>query len=214
MTLPPLIKGLRSPKLTDQEIVAGLQRHDAKIEQRFFDLLHSYYNLHFTQLFFDEDSRQEIFQTAIIKLWTEIENKTITVIDGNVCRRQRANGYQAMTASLATFMMAFAKNEFREVLRNRKDDDYDDICNRSDSELYAVEENETESRVQIIDECIQSMSPNCIEIITLFYYQQMSLDEIMQLRNEHNTSKDGLKTAKNKCMTTLRQRVNDRIKTI
>lgn len=202
----------RQRKLSDTEIVIGLQCHDTKVEKCFFDTFYSYFNKHFSEFFFDKDSKQEVFQSAIIKLWTEIENKTIRVIDNHIYRRQKTAQYQVISASLTTFLMAFAKNEFRELLRNSKDDNIDEVLLPVETHMHTIEEDETEEKIRIVDECIQTMSPNCIEIITLFYHQQKSLDEILQIRNEKNSSKDGLKTAKNKCMVTLRQRVNDRLK--
>lgn len=199
--------------LSDAGIIIGLQRHDPKVEKIFFDAAKSYFDLHFNQLFFDSDSRQEIFQCAVVKIWTEIENKTIRIIDGKVCRRQKDRDYAEMTASLCTFMMAFAKNEFRELLRNNKDDDFESIANSKDTaDRFVCEDNDDEEeKIRIIDECILSMSPNCIEIITMFYYRKKSLDEIMVIRGAKNSSKDGLKTAKNKCMVTLRKRVAEKI---
>lgn len=204
---------IKPKNFSDKDIIIGLQNHNPKIEQYFFDNTSRYFNIHFTQFFFDQDSKQEVFQTAIIKLWTEIENKTIKIIDDSVCRRQKSGEYCEMSASLNTFLMAFAKNEFRELLRNRNDDDFEDISNISEGHIDCIEDafDETENKIQIIDECILSMSPNCIEIITMFYYQKKSLDEIMKLRGVQNSSKDGLKTAKNKCMVTLRKRVNERL---
>lgn len=204
----------RTPKaLSDKDVIVGLQNHNPKIEKYFFDTTYRYFDIHFTNFFFDADSKQEVFQTTIIKLWTEIENKTIKVVNDMVCRRQKSGEYCEMSATLNTFMMAFAKNEFRELLRNSSDDNFDDIANTSVGCANLIDESsdENEDKIQIIDECILSMSPNCIEIITLFYYQKMSLDEIMMHRGEKNTSKDGLKTAKNKCMVTLRKRVNERL---
>lgn len=200
-------------KLSDIEIISGLQKHDPKVEKYFFDMVYKYFDSHFNQLFFDADSKNEIFQAAIIKIWTEIEDRKIRVIDNMLCRRQKSGKYCEMSASLCTFMMAFAKNEFRELLRNLKDDNFDDISNTSIGSLDIMDESyeSTEDKIQIIDECILSMSPNCIEIITMFYYQKKSLDEIMELRGEQNSSKDGLKTAKNKCMVTLRKRVIDKL---
>lgn len=204
---------IKPKKLSDLEIITGLQDHIPEVEKYFFDVLHQYFDLHFNQLFFDRDSKQEVFQIAIIKLWTEIENKTITIIDDKICRKQKDGSYCMMTATLTTFMMAFAKNEFRELLRNCKDDNFDDISNSSHGSIDIVDEtfDENQEKIQIIDDCILSMSPNCIKIITMFYYQKKSLDEIMKLRGEQNASKDGLKTAKNKCMVTLRKRVADRL---
>lgn len=204
---------IKPKSLSDIDVIIGLQKHDPKVEKYFFDTTYKYFDIHFTQLFFDPDSKQEIFQTAIIKLWTEIENKTIKIIDNMICRRQRSGEYCEMSATLNTFMMAFAKNEFRELLRNRNDDNFEDIANSLSKQIDFIDESDdtSEYQIQIIDECILSMSPNCIEIITMFYYQRKSLDEIMELRGEHNSSKDGLKTAKNKCMVTLRKRVNERL---
>lgn len=208
------ITWIKQKKLSDIEIILGLQEHDPKVEKYFFEMSYQYFDSHFNQLFFDADSKNEIFQTAIIKLWTEIEDKKIKVIDNIVYRRQKSGLFSEMSASLCTFMMAFAKNEFRELLRNLKDDNFEDIANKSIGSLDIMDESydNTEDKIQIIDECILSMSPNCIEIITMFYYQKKSLDEIMDLRGEQNSSKDGLKTAKNKCMVTLRKRVTDKLK--
>lgn len=204
---------IKPTRVSDKDIIIGLQKHNPRIEKYFFDSTYQYFDIHFTQFFFDPDSKQEVFQAAIIKLWTEIENKTIKIIDNTICRRQKSGEYCEMTASINTFLMAFAKNEFRELLRNRNDDKFDDVVNSPGRCIDIIDEfaDEDDDKIQIIDECILSMSPNCIEIITMFYYQKKSLDEIMLIRGAQNSSKDGLKTAKNKCMVTLRKRVSDRL---
>ncbi len=190
----------------DQALVLGLQRHNRQAEQRFYDQMRRYFDDHFTQLFFDLDSKEEIFQTALVKLWTEIENGKISVVEGQVSRQQADGQYRPMTASLSTFMITFAKNEFRELLRHADREAPMEI-NDNAVHTVATEDDLEEIRLRVVDECIQGMSPRCLEIITLFYYQQKSLDEIMALRGDKNSSKDGLKTAKNKCMNTLRERV-------
>lgn len=202
----------RKERVTDADLVRGLQRHDRRSEQMFYDRLYAYFSQHFNELFFDPDSKQEIFQSALIKLWTEIENGKIKAADsGALCRLQPDGSYAAMTASLTTFMMAFAKTEFRELLRSVKEECRDDFAGVEQGSVEAFgEPDESELRIIVVDECIQELSERCIEIITLFYYKQKSLDEIMELRGDRNTSKDGLKTAKNKCMNTLRQRVRER----
>lgn len=207
---------VKQKKLSDKEIILGLQKHNPIVEKYFFDMTYRYFDCHFNQFFFDADSKQEVFQAAIIKLWTEIENKKINVIGNGVCRRQKSGEYCEMSASLCTFMMAFAKNEFRELLRNLNDDNYEDITNSSICSMEVLEDtsNNSDYTIQIVDECVLSLSPNCIEIITMFYYQKKSLDEIMESRGEQNTSKDGLKAAKNKCMVTLRKRVTEELNRI
>ena len=193
----------------DNEVVARIKRHDIQMEEWFYRNARNYFNEHFNEIFFDKDRKQEIFQSAFLKLWTEIDNGTITLVNSNTVARRKRNGQVLpMTCSLLTFLMAFAKNEYRELVRTNKLDCYNEIFDTATEQveqqpLYG-EENETEAKSRIVDECIQRISPRCAEILTMFYYEEKSLDEILLIRTEKNSSKNGLKTAKNKCMNTLR----------
>lgn len=202
---------LRRKGYADKDVISGLQLCERKVEDWFYTHTRSYFNEHFNEVFFDKDRKQEIFQSAFLKLWTEIQNKKISLVDDVVSRQQRTGEYQPMTCSLTTFLMTFAKNEYREVLRNVREDNYAEIFDDAAGDEVPVtfdgEAEEQEMKCRIVDECIQSMSPSCIEVLTLFYYENKSLDEIMELRDNKNSSKNGLKTAKNKCLTALRTKV-------
>jgi hypothetical protein len=69
-----------------------------------------------------------------------------------------------------------------------------------------VEMSDRESRMQVIDDELAKMSQRCREILTLFYVKKMSLEQILMNRSE-NTSKDGLKTSKSKCLKQLKTNV-------
>ena len=174
---------------TDAEVVEGIWRHDKNMEEWFYASARSYFDRHFKEVFFDKDRKQEIFQTAFLKIWTEMTNGTISVSDGNVVRRRHTGEVQPMTCSLLTFVMAFAKMEYRE---------------HSETMKMPCEESTDTLKARIVDDCIQRLSPRCVEILTMFYYEGKSLDEILMLRSDRSSSKNGLKTAKNKCMNTLR----------
>lgn len=196
---------------SDIEVVNGLQERNGRVEEWFYNAAKRYFDKCFNEVFFNSDCREEIFQSAFIKLWTEIENGRIKV-DGNVlCRQQRGGEYMPMTCNLTTFLMAFAKTEYRELVRNVREESFDEFYDSAQHEsIFAFDAGESdadEMKSRIVDECIQLMSPACIDIITQFYYHGKSLDEIMETRGGRNSSKDGLKTAKNKCMSTLRERV-------
>lgn len=193
----------------DNDIIAGIQSRNRKVETEFYNSAKRYFDEHFNDVFFDKDKKQEIFQMAFLKLWTEIENGKITVHDNIVCRQQRNGEFLPMTCQLNTFLMTFAKNEYRELVRTNHLDTYADVfenvnTSEMNTETISWEEDIETVKNRIIDECIESMSPRCIEVLTLFYYKGMSLDEILEVRQDKNTSKNGLKTAKNKCMNTLR----------
>ncbi len=197
---------------SDIEVVRGLQSRDGCIEEWFYKAARKYFDGCFNEVFFNDDGKQEIFQSAFIKLWTEIENGRICVDGEKICRQQRTGEYVPMACNLTTFLMAFARNEYRELVRNVREESFDDFFDSAQHEsifaLDAADDSEAEEmRRRIVDECISQMSPACIDIITLFYYKGKSLDEIMEMRSGKNSSKDGLKTAKNKCMNTLKERV-------
>jgi len=205
----------RQNKYSDLEVVEALGRRDQTMEEWFYHKAKRYFDDHFNEVFFDKDRKQEIFQAAFLKLWMEIDNHRIHTGDGEVCRLQADGSCRPMTCTLTTFLMAFARTEYRELVRSQKEDSYaelfDDASHSDTSAVNYGEENMEDVKNRIIDECIQGMSPTCIEILTLFYYQGKSLDQIMVIRGERNASKDGLKTAKNKCMNTLRERAKKRL---
>lgn len=196
---------------TDMEVVNGLQQRERRVEEWFYRTAKRYFDAHFNEVFFDQDQKQEIFQIAFLKLWTEIQNGKITLINDAMCRQQRNGEYLPMHCKLTTFLFTFAKNEYREIVRNTHltstEKALDTIEYGEVMAAFVDEEDMDALKSRIVDECIQTMSPGCLELLTLFYYENKSLDEILQLRKDKNSSKDGLKTAKNKCMNTLRSRV-------
>lgn len=204
---------LRLTKISDSEVVRGLQNRDRRTEEWFYKSANGYFSNHFNDIFFDKDRKQEIFQSSFLKLWSEICDGRIRVVDGIIVRRQKNDTYAPMTCALTTFLMAFARNEFRELIRsNRLEDSYSELLdNMGTAEMIDIpfdgEEDVEEQKRRIVDECIEQLPPRCVEVLTLFYYQGKSLDEILKIRQEHNSSKNGLKTAKNKCMNTLRERI-------
>lgn len=203
----------KESKYTDSQVVQGLQSHNRNIENWFYNSAKRYFNDSFNEVFFDKDRKQEIFQMSFLKIWTEIDNRTICLVDDVVNRKRRDGSIMPMTCSLTTFLMAFAKNEYRELTRKNREEDYADVFDFIGVSLATGENDDIEGlKIRIVDNCIQQVSPSCIEILTMFYYKNMSLDEILEQRKDRNSSKNGLKTAKNKCMNTLRGMVTSEFK--
>lgn len=204
-----LIKLHSKRQYSDKEVVIGLQARNREIEEWFYADVKQYFINHFNEVFFDKDQKATIFHDSFFRLWTQIENGEISVIDGSVCRKQQNGTMQPMTCSLNTFLFAIARNDYRELVRNVKEtyvEEYFESYNQN-TIYHPDEEDETEVKIQVVDECIQMMPPRCLEILTLFYIDGKSLDEIMEIRKDKNTSKVGLKSAKYKCMNTLREKI-------
>lgn len=196
-------------QFTDSEVVIGLQARNRDVEEWFYNKSKQYFMSHFNEVFFDKDQKNMIFQDSFIRLWTQIENGEISAESNVVCRQQKDGKRHPMTCSLNTFLFAIAKNEYREIVRSTKEVYVEDYFDHSNPEWIDQQEvdDEEEVKVQVVDECIQTMPPRCLEILTLFYIKGKSLDEIMEIRKEKNTSKVGLKSAKYKCMNTLREKI-------
>lgn len=83
------------------------------------------------------------------------------------------------------------------------------VTSASDSFDQALSDNDQRGLMQeIVQIAIMDLSETCRDILTMFYYEELSLDEIM-LRRGENTSKDGLKTGKYKCMKRFESIVRD-----
>lgn len=196
---------------SDQQVVMGLQARDHKMEEWFYAECRRYIMDKFDEIFFDHDRKQEVLQESFIRLWTQIDNLRIKVMDGQIIRQQADGIYRPLTCSLLTFLMAIAKNEYREIVRKNREEYYAEFF---ENEEHAVvqqidwdEEEAEEQKNRIVAELVCQLSAHCREILTQFYYENKSLDEILMLRSDHNSSKDGLKTAKNKCLNSLKDRI-------
>ena len=208
----------KSKTYCDAEVVAGLQARNRIIEEWFYETSRRYFNKHYNEVFFDKDRKQEVFQEAVVCLWTEIENRKITLDHDTVVRQQTNGKYKPMSCNLMTFLFSIARNVYREIVRNIKEeyeaDVYDNMTHDCQPTLavYDSSDEVAESRARVVDEAIEALPSGCREILILFYYKGKSLDEIMELRKDKNSSKNGLKSAKTKCLETLKNRVEEQFR--
>ena len=75
------------------------------------------------------------------------------------------------------------------------------------TDLYWDEDPDVE-KDRIVSQCLLSLPKSCLEILTMFYYEKKSLEQILEERPENN-SYDGLKSRKSKCMTNLKKRITE-----
>ena len=110
-----------------------------------------------------------------------------------------------------TYMMSIAKLKYLELVRQEgKESPFATIEERNARLVYDPEEqkdwlhdDERMGKLEAISDCIAVMSERCRQILTLFYVEDKKLDEVLLLLPTF-TSKDALKTAKNKCLAKLK----------
>ena len=201
---------------TDIDMVNAILRNDERLMERCYTDCRHYFMQHAGAIFVDEACAHDIFQDAIIHLWREIQTRRIEVFEGRVCRWADSQ-LIPMRSSIMTFLMAVAKRKNWEQVRQQQRwqlTDNDRVLETLDNHRYDAPQediSETEMRERVVTDAVLAMTERCRQILTLFYYEHHSLDEILALRPE-NSTKMGLKTSKYKCMQRLRQRVHDRFK--
>lgn len=100
--------------------------------------------------------------------------------------------------------MRIVKNKYREMLRRNGKlpifaADEDNMPDTSADDVSA-------SRHLVVCNSIMDLPDRCRQILTMFYYDGMNLDEILEALG-HDGSYNGLKTRKHKCMQSLKDRV-------
>lgn len=202
-------------KWTDIEMVDAVQHRDNVRLERMYRDCKTYFTTHAMAFFVSDTNVDDVFQESLVHLWREIETHRIEVADGRLCRW--VNGEcRPMTSSLLTFLLAIAKRKHWEQLRKdhlvlTDNDRTLEIMDHERYEMLPEGVGETEVRERVVADAVLGMTQRCREILTLFYYEHRSLDEILTMRAE-NQSKIGLKTSKYKCMQRLRQTVYDRFR--
>ena len=152
----------------------------------------------------------KVRKTIFIQIWTEIQEGRIFLKDGTVWRQPKLRGAESapMSCSLRSFIVDICKKQKAKESRGSTVVIAIDTATRdiSESDFLDFDREETEVRIRIINSSIKELSPTCREILTQFYVNGLSLEQIMQVRKE-NVSKDGLKTSKSKCLQRLKTSV-------
>lgn len=196
-----------------EELVGAVRRGDSLAESTLYENCRKYFYEHVQILpHIRYEAISDIFQEAFLVIWTEIQNGKIFIKDGRIARINKYNDAAFLKCSLNSFLMAIARNLHLKELRTDGPAflvDIEGMAIMGDS--IQIEPTEEEIQRRIVDEEISKMSSHCREILTLFYVKGLSLEKILFTRSE-NTSKDGLKTSKSKCLKQLKNNADRRRK--
>lgn len=190
------------------ELVDAVRRRDGVAEMTLYERCYKYFKEKSAMLpYLRTEHMDDIFQDSFLVIWTEIQNGKIFTKDGFLARINKYGEAARMTCSLDSFLMTIARNRHFKELRNEGPAILVDIDGHSFcGEAVETETSDKERRMQVIDDELDKLSHHCKEILTLFYVKRMSLEQILVSRPE-NTSKDGLKTSKSKCLRQLKTNV-------
>jgi RNA polymerase sigma factor (sigma-70 family) len=145
----------------------------------------------------DMETAKEIYQESFLIFHNNIINGKLT----------------QLTANLKTYLFQIGRNilnnEFRRSNRLTEIADIKEHNFSNGEEINFDSENSTESRKRLIRDSLKELGKKCIEILMLFYFQNMKYEEMMPILNYSNI--DSLKTQKYKCFKKLESEVKKRM---
>lgn len=206
-----MIFEFRRKSYTDIQIVDAYQNGDKKIQQFWYDKCRSQFGKGTSNYggLTDYD-RDDLFQDSFIILWEKMESHQIYILDGTVHVATKKG--DSIIPDMLGYFMRIVKNKYLEMFHGGK---YvipiNEVVTSSNDdffeELYWDEDPDVE-KDRIVSQCLLSLPKSCLEILTMFYYEKKSLEQILEERPENN-SYDGLKSRKSKCMTNLKKRISE-----
>jgi len=151
---------------TDIDLIRGLRQQSARSQQQ---MLERYGNEVFAQvarLVPGLENAEEVYQDVFVKVFRKIEM------------------YDAAKSSLKTWLLRIAYNESISFLRHKSmpviyyEDREGEAERLSESEVEATFGQPNPETVQLIRAALKHLPPDERAIVTMFYYEEMSLKEI------------------------------------
>ena len=132
-----------------------------------------------------EDEAKDIYQDALIVFWQKV-----------------IGGQLILTSRISTYLYSVCLNLWRKELdrKNR-------LSHEERDEAQYID-NDREEREKIIHECISELGDTCKRILTYYYFEKMSMQDIAEKLDFANT--DTAKTKKYKCKKRLDQLVKQK----
>lgn len=199
----------RRNRISDIDIVRGFQDGNKQVQSVFYEQCRGqFYKGTANYGLLSDYEKSDLFQDAFIILWQKMESKQLFV-DGD---RVKAIGrtQTSEVTDLMGYFMRIVKNKYLEFLHTagRTIAINENVATGHEEivdTLYWDNDIELEKE-RIVSQCLLALPKSCLEILTMFYYEKKSLEDILAERQE-NVSYDGLKSRKSKCMTNLKNRI-------
>lgn len=131
------------------------------------------------------EEAQDIYQDALIVFWQKVMDKDFT-----------------LTAKISTYLYSICQNLWLKELERKKKWVYEE----KDGETW--EDYELDEKSRIIHECINALGSSCKQVLSLYYFDGMSMDEIADKLGF--ASSDTAKTKKYKCKKKLDELVRSK----
>lgn len=197
---------------SDVEIVAAIRNKNRRMIRVWFFICRNQFDKGTSRYTGISDfEKEDLFSVSFSLMWSKMDSGQIFVEDGRVCVSTRDGVHDI--PDLLGYFMRIVKNKYHEILNDGKHIAINETVTPGDGDTEPVADLYWDENPEIVKErvvvlCLQSLPNSCVEILTMFYYERKSLAQILEERPE-NTSYDGLKNRKSKCMSNLKKRIEE-----
>lgn len=181
--------------MIDAEIIRYLKHGEDKDLYKVYDLYKTEFFRYMKRYDLPKENIWDIYQDAFIVLRENAQKDKLNELN----------------SSVKTYFFAIGKYmALGEIRRNRKSvlmDTMEDLeFDGIDFGIEREETNRNEKSIKIMQKALNEMGGKCKEILKLFYYEEMKLDEIVNAMSYEN--KDVAKSQKSRCLRNLRKLIN------
>ncbi len=146
------------------------------------DLVYTKYYRMMTKLIVNnsgtEQEAKDIYQEALVVFWQK-------AVSGNL----------VMTSKMSTYIYSVCYNLWRKELERKK------RHTNEQKDSYEFQDHDKAERIKIIGECVNELDDTCKKVLTYFYFDGRSMNEIAEKLGFANTNT--AKTKKYKCKKKL-----------
>jgi RNA polymerase sigma factor (sigma-70 family) len=164
--------------MKDSEVLEKISRGDEKA----LEYLYKKYYRMMTSIIIKnngtEEEAKDIFQDALIVFWQNV-----------------TSGKLVLTSKISTYIYSVCQNLWRKELDRKSRLSHEE---KDEAQYMDDEQNE---RAKIIHQCIERMDETCRKLLTYYYFDDMSMQDITDKLGFANT--DTTKTRKYKCKKKL-----------
>ena len=169
-------------KMSDKEVLLKIHQGDEKALEYLYK---KYYSMIIKMILKNQGNEQEakdIFQEALIIFW------------------QKSNiGQLTLTSKISTYLYSVCLNLWRKELKRKSRLSWEEKDGRE------YQQSDQKESHQIIHQCIESLGETCQKVLTYYYFDRMSMQEIAVKLGFSST--DTAKTKKYKCKKKLDQMI-------
>lgn len=168
--------------MRDSEIIEQIKRGDEKA----LDFLYKKnYRMMVKMIIKNNGSEEEakdVYQEALIVLWQKVLTEDFT-----------------LTSKISTYLYSICQNLWRKELERKSKHTNEET---NEGEIFDIDKKE---RIEIINQCINDLGETCKSILTYYYFDKLSMNDIAEKMGFANS--DTAKTKKYKCKKELDKKI-------